>query len=209
MKDTDFCKVCRYYLYLEEVHPTKEESEIGAVSELRRVCRNCGYYKKMDGGLILEIDLKEKTSEGYKILMNEFTKNDPTLPHVHNLRCPNRRCLSNKGRLYPDVVDKPVSIPMKLDEVDEKGSPIAAPAASIPEIVEASEEPDEAIPLGPSPAAAAAAASMNGGAGPDIESEDDDKGEVESDVIYLKYDSVNMKYLYICNVCDTKWRSKA
>ena len=37
----------------------------------------------------------------------------------------------------------------------------------------------------------------------------EDKGEVESDVIYLKYDAINMKYLYICNVCDTKWRSKA
>jgi hypothetical protein len=37
----------------------------------------------------------------------------------------------------------------------------------------------------------------------------EDKGEVESDVIYLKYDAINMKYLYICNMCDTKWRSKA
>ena len=25
----------------------------------------------------------------------------------------------------------------------------------------------------------------------------------------LKYDAINMKYLYICNMCDTKWRSKA
>jgi DNA-directed RNA polymerase subunit M/transcription elongation factor TFIIS len=29
------------------------------------------------------------------------------------------------------------------------------------------------------------------------------------DVIYIKYDAVNLKFLYICNVCDTKWRSKA
>ena len=129
MKDTDFCKVCRYYLYLEEVHPTIEESEMGAVSELRRVCRNCGYYKKMDGGLILEIDLKEKTSEGYKILMNEFTHLDPTLPHVHNIKCPNEDCLTNKGQAKPDV-------------------------------------------------------------------------------IYMKYDAVNLKFIYICTVCDKHWRSR-
>jgi DNA-directed RNA polymerase subunit M/transcription elongation factor TFIIS len=72
MKTTDFCPTCRYYLYLNQDDKT-----------LRRICRNCGYQEEdKTGGLILEIDLKEKTSEGYKILLNEFTKQDPTLPHV-------------------------------------------------------------------------------------------------------------------------------
>lgn len=120
MKDSDFCPVCKYYLYLDQ----NEE-------KLRRICRNCGYQKEdKKGGLILEIDLKEKTSEGYKILMNEFTKQDPTLPHVNTIKCPNPGCASNTS------------------------------------------------------------------------------GK-EKDVIYLKYDAVNMKFLYICNVCDTQWRSKA
>ena len=159
MKESDFCKICRYYLYLEEVSVVDDEKgdQESKKKELRRVCRNCGYQEQMKGGLILEIDLKEKTSEGYKILMNEFTKDDPTLPHVHNLRCPSRACLSNKGRAYP--MDNPDAA---------QAAAAAAPQAAI-----------------------------------------EDKGEVESDVIYLKYDSVNMKYLYICNVCDTKWRSKA
>ena len=82
MKESDFCKICRYYLYLEEVSVVDDEKGDKEVTkkELRRVCRNCGYQEQMKGGLILEIDLKEKTSEGYKILMNEFTKDDPTLP---------------------------------------------------------------------------------------------------------------------------------
>ena len=152
MKDTDFCKICRYYLYLEEV-TVEAEADAPPTTELRRICRNCGYHEIMESGLILEIDLKEKTSEGYKILMNEFTKDDPTLPHVHTIKCPNQDCESNKN--VPKARDEP-------DEQDEK---------------------------------------------------DDLPGEynegVESDVIYLKYDAVNMKYLYICNVCDTKWRSKS
>lgn len=106
-----------------------EKSEV-PTSQLRRICRNCGYQEVMEGGLILELDLKEKTSEGYKILMNEFTKDDPTLPHVHTIACPNKDCESNTT-------------------------------------------------------------------------------EQEPDVIYLKYDVINMKYLYICNICDTRWRSKA
>jgi len=120
MKETDFCPTCRYYLYLDQNDKT-----------LRRICRNCGYQEEdQKGGLILELDLKEKTSEGYKILMNEFTKKDPTLPHVNTIKCPNGECESN-------VANK------------------------------------------------------------------------EKDVIYLKYDAVNLKFLYICNVCNAHWRSKA
>jgi len=98
-------------------------------STLTRICRCCG-YKEADtkGGLVLEMDLQEKTSEGYKVLINEFTTRDPTLPHIKTVKCPNEECKSNKGS--------------------------------------------------------------------------------DRDVIYLKYDSEHMKYLYICNVCDTQWRTK-
>jgi DNA-directed RNA polymerase subunit M/transcription elongation factor TFIIS len=119
MKESDFCQTCKYYMYLDQDGDT-----------LRRICRNCGFQEEEKGGLVLEFDLKEKTSEGYKILMNEFTKQDPTLPHVNTIKCPNIGCPSNTS------------------------------------------------------------------------------GK-EKDVIYLKYDAVNMKFLYICNLCDTQWRSKA
>jgi len=126
MKDTDFCPTCRYYLYLNQQRSGEDEKE----DTLRRMCRNCGYQEEdKKGGLVLEIDLKEKTSEGYKILLNEFTKEDPTLPHVNTIKCPNLECKSNVGG-------------------------------------------------------------------------------AEKDVIYIKYDAVNLKFLYICNVCDAQWRSK-
>lgn len=34
-------------------------------------------------------------------------------------------------------------------------------------------------------------------------------GQAESDVIYIKYDKENMKFLYICNHCNTQWRSRS
>ena len=153
-----FCPTCRYYLYLvtsEERATTDAEAEaaitaafVDAVAagaanvvineraqnqppKLLRVCRACGYQEEdTKGGLVLEMDLQEKTSEGYKILLNEFTTLDPTLPHVNTIKCPNGTCLSNTG-------------------------------------------------------------------------------SKSRDVIYLKYDPAHMKYLYICNVCETQWRSKA
>ena len=97
MKETDFCPTCKYYLYLDQQDVEKEKT-------LRRICRNCGYQQEDKGGLILEIDLKEKTSEGYKILMNEFTKQDPTLPHVNTIKCPNSGCATNTSGKEKDVI---------------------------------------------------------------------------------------------------------
>jgi len=130
MKESDFCPVCRYYLYLKEEETQEEKKSETKEKILLRLCRNCGYQERRMGGLILEIDLKEKTSEGYKILMNQFTDQDPTLPHVNTIKCPNTNCDTNTSNK-------------------------------------------------------------------------------EKDVIYLKYDAVNMKFLYICNVCKAHWRSKA
>ena len=137
-----FCPFCKNYLFL--LSPEDRAVRVGPVetdlasgvnpsgesTRLFRICRTCGYREQdKKGGLVLETNLKEKTSEGYKILLHEFTKLDPTLPHVDTIKCPNEVCASNAG-------------------------------------------------------------------------------SAKKDVIYLKYDAENLKFLYICNVCDTQWRSK-
>jgi len=123
-----FCPTCRNYLYLD-VQETKDGETTRAT--LRRICHNCGYQEAdVGGGLVLETNLKETTSEGYHALVNEFTKLDPTLPHVDTLKCPKADCASNAG-------------------------------------------------------------------------------SAAKDVIYIKYDPVGLKFLYICNVCDARWKSKA
>ena len=32
-------------------------------------------------------------------------------------------------------------------------------------------------------------------------------GEKENEVIYIRYDDVNIKYIYICAHCDTMWKT--
>jgi DNA-directed RNA polymerase subunit M/transcription elongation factor TFIIS len=34
-----------------------------------------------------------------------------------------------------------------------------------------------------------------------------DDSRAENEVIYVRYDDINLKYLYICSVCDTKWKT--
>lgn len=118
-----FCPVCGYYLHLSSAGPYGQE-------ELYRECKNCS-YKEQDnkGGLISEILIQERAAEGYKILLNEFTRRDPRLPHIRAImKCPDPTCESNHGK--------------------------------------------------------------------------------ESDIIYIKYDAVNLLYLYICDVCGYQWHSR-
>jgi DNA-directed RNA polymerase subunit M/transcription elongation factor TFIIS len=114
-----FCPSCNYYLYLNVQD-----------NECTRLCRNCGYTEQETKGVVVsETLVKERTSEGYKILLNEFTRQDPTLPHLKTMKCPRSDCNSNIGT-------------------------------------------------------------------------------AEKDVIYIKYDPANLKYLYICHVCGEQWRSR-
>jgi hypothetical protein len=123
-----FCPTCRYFLFLVNKEVKNEDGT--SSPELWRQCRACGFEEQEEKGcLILETNLQEKVNEGYKVLLNEFTKLDPTLPHVKNIKCPAEECPSNMGG-------------------------------------------------------------------------------AERDVIYMKYDPVNLKFLYICNVCDKHWRSR-
>jgi len=34
------------------------------------------------------------------------------------------------------------------------------------------------------------------------------KNKTEKEIIYLRYDNSNMKYIYLCCVCDTSWANK-
>lgn len=114
-----WCPKCSNYLY----HKISED-------QLNRQCLKCGYSESdQEGGLVLETRVQERASEGYKILLNEFTPEDPTLPHVKNIKCPNEQCPSNVG-------------------------------------------------------------------------------SESRDVIYIKYDATNLKYLYICTKCPQRWRSR-
>ncbi len=121
-----FCPTCSYYLYLQY-----QPNESDGKDVLFRLCRNCGYKEvESKGGLISEIYVQERSTESYKILLNEYTRRDPRLPHIRGvMKCPSGDCPSNAGAK-------------------------------------------------------------------------------ESDIIYMKYDGVNLLYLYICDVCGYRWHSR-
>ena len=89
-----FCPTCKYYLYLK-----------AGDNELTRQCVNCGYKEtELNGGLISETLVQQKSSEAFKIMINEFTRQDNTLPHIKMIPCPNETCQTNVGGTERDVI---------------------------------------------------------------------------------------------------------
>jgi len=103
-------------------------------NSLEYYCRNCGDSNQpitKDNICVSRTDfvIKEKA---YLHDINEYTKNDPTLPRTSNIKCPDQGCPSNTN----------------------------------------------------------------------VEGE-----ESKNDVIYLRYDDKNMKYIYMCTLCDKIWKT--
>jgi len=98
-----FCPKCSYYLFL---------SASEGNTNVMMLCRNCGFSEKLDPkikeeALILETNFRSgssATGASSGITVNDYTKMDPTLPHVNTIRCPNGGCPSNREGEERDVI---------------------------------------------------------------------------------------------------------
>lgn len=123
-----FCSQCSnmYYIGLSESDGNK----------MIYYCRNCGfkdYETSQEGSSVLKTYMK-KSGQSFNHIVNEYTKLDPTLPRIYNMKCPNETCITNNKK-------------------------------------------------------------------------DKEEKEKNTEVIYVRYDDINMKYLYICVDCNTNWKT--
>ena len=94
-----FCPICSYYLFLTQ----GEES-------LQLLCRHCGHNEEMtpatsEEALILETTFHTANSQKQTISdLNEYTKLDPTLPHLKTIACPNVACPSQADPTKRDIL---------------------------------------------------------------------------------------------------------
>jgi DNA-directed RNA polymerase subunit M/transcription elongation factor TFIIS len=75
-------------------------------------CRKCDYKDVItdQNSMVYEHILKEDRTA--RLVLNPNLKNDPTLNHLSNIKCPNERCPANLKLKDPDVV------PVKINEKD-------------------------------------------------------------------------------------------
>jgi len=98
-----FCPVCSYYLFLKEEEVKQNESV------LNLLCRHCGYKAKLapktsDEALILETSFTTGSQGSNISQINEYTKLDPTLPHLKTIACPNQACPSQADAATRDIL---------------------------------------------------------------------------------------------------------
>ena len=119
-----FCAFCdnMYYISISDT-----DSNV-----ITYYCRNCGHKDDNiaeEGMRVLKTQLK-KGGQSFNHIINPYTKLDPTLPRIYNIKCPNDACKTN-----------------------------------------------------------------------------DESNKTPAEIIYMRYDDDNMKYLYICVECDKVWKT--
>jgi hypothetical protein len=156
---------------------------------LYHYCRNCGHELKIEKTIcVSKLQLKHN-AQSYSNVINKYTKLDPTLPRINNIKCPNSQCRSN-----PSVADAAAVIRMKRrPRAHVRGGLEEAENEGVGE--EQYEDFDEGVLGG--------ADSADGASKFTFSTREPEPREV----IYIRYDEMNMKYVYMCAVCDTVWNT--
>jgi DNA-directed RNA polymerase subunit M/transcription elongation factor TFIIS len=129
-----FCEQCGNMYYIKVQSETEDN--------LIYYCRKCGHEdnKILENTKSLCVSKTHISNTGslYSQVINKYTKLDPTLPRIKNMKCPNANCSTNSS-----------------------GS-----------------------------------------------SKGEQKGEhTENEIIYIRYDDTNLKYVYLCTACDHIWKT--
>ena len=93
-----FCTVCdnMYYIGINVNDP----------NQLTYYCRNCKHKDDTiteEGVCVLDTQLK-RGEQKFNHIINKYTKLDPTLPRIYNIRCPNEECKTNLEKTRAEVI---------------------------------------------------------------------------------------------------------
>lgn len=145
-------------------------------------CRNCGHENKnitLDSVTISRTNFKS-SKQKYNSIINKYTKMDPTLPRINTIKCPNQACKSNEEHEHEHEHEETPRSRPRAEGGKSKASIGAAAAEILPEVGADVEE-------------------QGGGAGAGA--------ATDREIIYLRYDDVNMNFVYLCPVCDSVWNT--
>lgn len=199
-----FCSECHnmYYLKIQD-----EDGVIG--NTLIYYCRNCGHEDKtLSTTNICVSDIQLRSSEKkYTHIVNEYTKFDPTLPRINTIKCPNQDCMSNGGKSGgggTEVKTKPKTVRLPKATGTKKSKAQTQAEAQVQAEAEAQVQAQTQAVVQAEATLAAAQANLEA---EEAKSAEDDPKANHREVIYIRYDDTNMKYVYLCAHCDTTWRT--
>ena len=187
----NFCPKCRFMLYTKRV---KDESSDSDKYILKNYCKNCsweGEYTNISGDKVV-VYKRNYTNEFLteKSLLSQHTINDPTLPRISNIKCVNDKCLTNLDIEEDNVYhgkdlsnDQLTSIELQFTNTTKLNPH---------EILITPDDSEQEVLIS-------------------VLSEYGDKitkfKKPKREIIFMKYDPINLKYLYICSTCKTTWKN--
>ena len=208
----EFCPKCNFMLYTKLSHEIEDDDS--SPLKLFNYCKNCGYQNEV------EDDNKSVYKRNYendfiadKILSNKYTIYDSALPRL-NLKCVNDQCITNHSEMNDDNTVYIKNVPEEFEDeqfTSEFNQLLLEHMENILDI--------KRIQL------TIAAVILKGDTNKEEFSEkiriiidgldetsslkgieiDSDFKKPNREVLYIKYDPENMKYLYMCVNCGTSW----
>jgi hypothetical protein len=146
-------------------------------------CRNCGHENKnitLDSVTISRTNFKG-SKQKYNSIINKYTKMDPTLPRINTMKCPNQSCKSNQEDEHKHGHGE--ASPSRLRSESKKSK-------------SKSSSSDENVDVDDGENVEEQGGGGGGGGAPS-----------DREIIYLRYDDVNMNFVYLCPVCDSVWNT--
>ena len=146
------------------------------------------------------MDIKDSSNNFKKeaIIYNKYTRHDATLPRINTIKCINSKCVSNKD--YTNVLLlNDISVHRDRPEFDKKFEEIVVKLGidreniiqldedtiiikSVSNLVETRSELEKLHHF--------------------IEYHE----KLDSQIIFIKYDPDELRYVYICDYCNTSWK---
>lgn len=99
----NFCTICSNYYFIKIDE-----------NELIHYCRNCGHQDNTISNVCIT-KISKQIVKNPKNFVNEYTKYDPTNPHIDYILCPNEECVCNK-----DATVKPDIVTVRYDSINMK-----------------------------------------------------------------------------------------
>ncbi len=229
-----FCPTCKFMVYTKKI---KDDDDNNSKNKLRYYCKNCLWEDDSNNPKI-KIDTKtpiykRNYQDDYiadKIVSNKYTIFDVTLPRV-NYNCNNNECISHKEKLdekFNDINKALLvqNVSADIENIDSEIKKIIDNDTIIQEIIPIKltnliiilnnpdnylEEVKEKLEQKFSDVYTLIKNQNNN----QMEYSTNDQTEnkklsdlLKNEVIYIKYDHINMRYLYICTICGESWKKK-
>lgn len=210
----EFCDDCDSILYLKS-----NVDDEALTSKLIYECKLCGFVKdtKPEDTCIYTRDHSGEYLS-YKILTNPYICEDPTLPILDNIDCPNEKCIvnSNTTEMRNNIVFSPVLFNNRKDVTEEINNILTKEKYVSVEKIEGAKQytikhDQTTLTLCLSHKIKKTTVDklikrFNTKIFNDYEIHINKFEKPQRRVTYIKYDKLDMRFIYICTHCNTYWK---